>query len=379
MRYLFWVLCVCALTGVACGESPEPSIYADKDLWLCRPDIDNDRCDQADLSITEIRADGTSVVSDVVEDPDAKVDCFYVYHTVDWSPGEGNTETLVPHPDDVIKALHRNGALYRGVCRMFAPVYQQMTLDTYRENFYQWHNTEFFDKAYGDVLEAFEYYLRRHNESRDFVLIGHSQGTHILTKLLQDKLDHDEALRAHLVSALLIGGGVPSDESDPTDWSLTNIPLCASANETSCVIAFDAIAAGTQPGSGAILIIPPAQRACVNPTSFDEGPGTLAALVYSRSYDDVIPFPDGVDTEWVRYPNIYTSGCSRGEGFRNVLEVDLASEYTGEVPITPTELQKSLDENWGRGRISGLHLAEYFIANTNLVRIVEQQIASREN
>jgi hypothetical protein len=378
MRYLFWVLCLCALAGVACAESPDGP-YASEDLWLCRPDIDNDRCDQADLSITEIRPDGTTIVSDIVENPDATVDCFYVYHTVDWSPEEGNTETLFPHPEEVVKALHRNGALYRGVCRMFAPLYHQMTLGTYREFTFRWQDTEFFQKAYDDVVEAFEYYMRNHNEGRDFVLIGHSQGSHILTKLLQDKLDDDEALRAQLVSALLIGGGVPMPEGDPTGWSLANIPLCASANETSCVIAFDAIAAGTEPGSGAILIKPPTQRACVNPASFDEGPGTLAALVYSRGYDHVIPFPDGVDTEWVRYPNIYTSECSGEEGYRNVLEIDLASEYTGEVPMTPQELQKSLDENWGRGRIGGLHLAEYFIANTDLVRIVEQQIASREN
>jgi hypothetical protein len=165
-------------------------------------------------------------------------------------------------------------------------------------------------------------------------------------------------------------------EGGPTDWSLANIPLCTSTSETGCVIAFDAIAAGTEPKSGAILIVPPAQRACVNPTSFDEGPGTLAALAYSRGYDHVIPFPDGVDTEWVRYPSIYTSVCSGGEGYTNVLEIDLANEYTGEVPMTPQELQESVMENWG---LNGLHLVEYFIANTELVRIVEQQIASREN
>ena len=372
MRYFFRVLCVCALSGVACGESPKGP-YAPKDLWLCRPDIENDRCDQADLSTTEIRPDGTFQISEVVEDPDAKVDCFYVYHTVDWSTEPGNTQTRFPHPEDVVKALNRNGAHYRGVCRMFAPVYRQMTLGTYEMNPGDWHDTEFFEKAYGDVLEAFEYYMREHNEGRDFVLIGHSQGTHVLTRLLQDKFDSDEALRKQLVSALLIGGSVRVHEGTRAGGSFANIPLCASANETGCVIAFDAIAAGEDPRG---LIFPPMQRVCVNPALFDDGPGTLAALIYSRRYDDVIPFPDGVDTEWVRYPSIYTSECSGGEAYRNVLEVDLASEYTGEVPITPQELQESVMENWG---LNGLHLVEYFIANTDLVRIVEQQIASREN
>jgi len=361
--------------GMGGAGGIDPTLYASKDLWLCRPDIENDRCDTADLSMTEIRPDGTFITSEVIENPDAEIDCFYVYHTVDWSPEAGNMETLVPHPDDVIDALSRNGAHYRGVCRMFAPLYHQMTLGTYTEFWRTLEATEFFQRAYDDVVGAFEYYLRNYNAGRDFVLIGHSQGSQILRRLLQDKFDDDEALRTQLISALLIGGDVLVHEGNRAGGSFTNIPLCASASETECVIAFRAIAAGEPPQPG--LILPSMQLACVNVASFDEASGTLGALIYSRRYQHVIPFPDDVDTEWVRYPNIYTSGCSGGQGFRNVLEVDLASGYTGEVPMTPQDLQKSLADNWGLG--PSLHLAEYFIANTDLVRIVGQQIASRNN
>ncbi|MBW1907493.1 MAG: DUF3089 domain-containing protein [Deltaproteobacteria bacterium] len=370
MRYLFGFLCVCALgvmplmgcsdTG---GTPADNGPYASKDLWLCRPDIENDHCDTADLSTTEIQPDGTMVtLAEVAPNPDAEVDCFYVYHTVDWRPEAGNTETLIPHPDDVVKALERNGAHYRGVCRMFAPLYRQMTLGTYGQFLVGLQETEFFQKAYGDVAEAFEYYMRRFNAGRGLVLIGHSQGSGMLTKLLQDKFDDDEALRTQLVSALLIGGGVEVPEGDRAGGSFMNIPLCAAAGETGCAITFRAIAAGEPPPT--LLIFPPAQLACVNPASFDGGTGTLAALIYSRSYDHVIPFPDGVDTEWVRYPQIYESRCSGGEGFRNVLEVDCASGHTCDVPMTPQELQESLQENWGLG--PSLHLGEYFIANTDL-------------
>ena len=62
-----------------------------------------------------------------------------------------------------------------------------------------------FQKAYDDVVEAFEYYMRVHNNGRDFVLIGHSQGSHMLKTLLQDRFDDDESLRAQLVSAVLMG------------------------------------------------------------------------------------------------------------------------------------------------------------------------------
>jgi len=189
--------------------------------------------------MTEIREDGTSVVSEVVESPDAEVDCFYVYHTVNHSPEPGNIESLFPHPEEVIGALFRNGAHYRGVCRMFAPLYHQMSWSTYAMFWPDWEDTEFFQRAYDDIADAFDYYMRNHNEGRSFVLIGHSQGSHILAKMLEDRFDDDEALRRQLVSALLLGpvNRVQVLEGELTGGSFANIPLCTSAGETGCVIA----------------------------------------------------------------------------------------------------------------------------------------------
>jgi hypothetical protein len=386
MRYLFGFICVLALGVMGCGEGgggpPDSSPYASKDLWLCRPDIENDRCDTADLSMTEIRPDGSHVTSEVARNPDAKVDCFYVYDTVNPSSEAGNTEVLVPHPDSVIRAVFRNGAHYRGVCRMFAPLYHQMSNGTYYQFVFSWEPTEYFQRAYDDVVEAFEYYIRNHNDGRDFVLVGNGQGSHIFKRLLQDKVDNDEALRGHLLSAVLLnnGGAVQVPEGERVGGSFVNIPLCTSVTETGCVIAFDAVANG--PGSIPSLqagpVEPPMARVCVNPASFDGSTGTLAALVYPRTHEDLIPFPSGVDTEWVRFPNIYTSRCAALSSFGDVFEIDLASEYQGDVPITPQELQTALQEVWEQ-TLPNLHSAESFIANTDLVRIVEEQIASRNN
>src|SRR5262249_52893971 len=58
------------------------SKYANDRLWLCRPDLPNDRC-HADLTATEIHPDGSRTI--VPHQPAAApaVDCFYVYPTVD--------------------------------------------------------------------------------------------------------------------------------------------------------------------------------------------------------------------------------------------------------------------------------------------------------
>lgn len=397
MRCVLGSVCVLALSLVGCSETAGTAgsggvggqggeggagSYASKDLWLCRPDIENDHCDTADLSTTEMQPDGTMVtLTEVAPNPDAEVDCFYVYPTVNYDPEPGNTEILFPHPEAEVAILSWQAAQYRGVCRLFAPLYHQMSLITYTAFFNVVETTEYFEWAYSDVVEAFEYYMRNLNEGRDFVLIGHSQGSLMLINLLEDRFDDDEALRGQLVSAVLMG---PSNrvqvlEGEVVGGSLANIPLCTSANETGCIIAFDANAAGVETFyEAAILYYPPSARACVNPASIDGGSGTLGAFVYPRSSWNMGPFfPDGVDTEWVRYPNIYTSRCAESDE-QHVLLVDLASDYTGEVPVTPEEIQDVYAAG-GRASDRNLHGVESYLAGTDLVGIVEQQIASRGN
>jgi hypothetical protein len=352
----------------------DASPYASKDLWLCRRDIEDDQCDMADLSLTEIRADGTRVTSEVAANPDAKVDCFYVYPTTIGGPEPGNAQSLSP-TNPIVTALAANAAQFRGVCRVFAPLYHQMngsTYSTYPSG--AWEQTVFFQIAYDDVVEAFEYYMRNHNHGRDVVLLGHSQGSHMLKRLLQDKFDNDEALRGQLLSALLTAptGTVHVPVGEQVGGSFVNIPLCRSANEIGCVIASDMVAAGV-PGRPDTSTPAPVGmvRACVNPASFDSGPGTLAAAMWDRRTAADL-FPDAVETEWISYPNLDSAQCSP---FTHALEIDLVNdpEDLREVPISPQELQVS------RLNSENLHVVESYIVVTDLLRIVDQQVQSLED
>lgn len=381
MRYLVGLVLALALSASGCSESegapPDDSPYASKDLWLCRPDIEDDYCDTADLSTTEIQPDGTmEVLDEIAPNPDAEVDCFYVYPTVNYDPEPGNTETLVPPPEETVEVVAWQAAQYRGTCRLYAPLYHQMSNITYLAYIYHVQESEYFQRAYADVAEAFDYYLRNHNEGRAFILIGHSQGSHILTELLRDRFDDDEDLRAQLVSAVLTGptGTVQVPEGERIGGSFANVPLCSSASDTGCVIAFDA----NYPEPGVFLgvgaqVTPPMTRGCVNPASFDDSLATLAAFVYPRSSWTLAPtFPNRVQTEWVRYSGIYTGRCSEEN---HTLEIELAVDYEGDVPMTPKEIQ---DLYVASGSRRYLHGVETYIASTDFLRIVEQQIANRQ-
>lgn len=384
-----WMVCVFALVLGCSGEDGDMvgdsgtdgsaggggNPFAPPSAWLCRPDIESDECDKADLTFTEIRADGSTTTGDVPLNADAPVDCFYVYHTVNNSDVPGNTEMPSATDPDVVAALIKQGAHFRGVCRMFAPLYRQMTLGVYfAHRFGAWKETEFFEKAYGDVVDAFDYYMENFNDGRGIVLLGASQGPMMLATLLEERFDDDEALRSQLVSAIFGGpcGAIQVPAGQIVGGTYENIPLCASATETGCIVAFDALAADV---SGSICNAYPAlptQRACVNPGSVGSSSSeVLGVLMLSASvpqFEGV--FPDTVETEWVRYPGIYESRCSE-VGF---LEVDLVADDPREPPFTPQQLQAGIFAESGD---NNLHWGEPYMTVPDLVRIVEMQSANR--
>jgi hypothetical protein len=198
----------------------------------------------------------------------------------------------------------------------------------------------------------------------------------VLARLLEEKFDDDEVLRGQLVSAVFFGAGgfVYVPDGEQVGGTYANIPLCTSDQETGCVIAYDGVAAGV-PGLPNTNTLPPSGmgRACVNPASLGSGSDTLTALTFPRSSPLELPFPDGVDTEWVRYPNVYASSC--GPAPQHLLQVDVASNPAQTPPFTPQELQATILDHGGENNLHAY--GETYCTMMDLVRIVEQQIASR--
>ena len=61
--------------------------------------------------------------------------------------------------------------------------------------------------AYNDIVDAWHYYLQHDNDGRGVVLIGHSQGSGVLTQLIRDEID-GKPVQSTIVSALLLGTNV---------------------------------------------------------------------------------------------------------------------------------------------------------------------------
>ena len=123
-RLALLALSMAATDAFAQTTAASPSTdYGNPQAWLCRPDRPG-ACD-VDLSTTVLGRDGRSTVERARLDPKAPVDCFYVYPTV-----STDTTTL---SDLVPDAAERNVvrlqlARFGTKCRLFAPMYRQLTL-----------------------------------------------------------------------------------------------------------------------------------------------------------------------------------------------------------------------------------------------------------
>ena len=103
--------------------------YSKGDDWLCRPGIANDPC-EVDLDTTVVKADGSTTIEKFKSDPNAPIDCFYVYpDRVDWIPF--TYSDLVPDPEE-INVVKAQLARFGSHCRIYAPMYRQFSLGALR-------------------------------------------------------------------------------------------------------------------------------------------------------------------------------------------------------------------------------------------------------
>jgi hypothetical protein len=382
-------VCLIALVAVSCGESsesttPEPSATASSSpapsntVWLCRPGLADNPC-EGDLTTTVVSADGTSTTEEASPAEDPPIDCFYVYPTV--STQQTQNANLDIDPDEKTVAIQQ-AARFSQVCRVYAPMYRQMTLaaisgasggerpagDT----------ADTRAIAYGDVLSAWQDYMAHYNNGRPVVFIGHSQGTMMLTALIAAEVDPNPEMRGLLVSALLIGGNVRVAAGQDVGGDFQNIPACRSTDQTGCVVAYSSFNQPPPPdtnfgrvggpGSG-LPVSGDLEVLCVNPASLSGGTGSLkpyySTTPLSGVFGRLVEAAPSVPTPWLSTPGQYTAHCESSGG-ANWLQVDTTNIPGDQRPV----VSQVLGPTWG------LHLVDVNIALGNLVDLVRQQSAA---
>jgi hypothetical protein len=340
------------VAGTAVGATATPAGAAT--TWLCRPGQTPDPC-EGEVTATIVAPDGSQSVQGGGSDPQAPVDCFYVYPTVSEARGTNAPLAVTPKLNGIAGVQAKP---FSQVCRVFSPVYRQMT-------FLGWARAladrSVFDRAYRDVRAAWREYLRSENGGRGIVLIGHSQGTAILRRLVREEIDPRPQVRSLLVSALLIGGNVRVRRGSDVGGDFQSVRLCGRPDQVGCVVAYSSYDTAPPPTSGfpraddriSRIIRAPGgaglQVACTNPAALGGGEAPLHTLTPAST------------TPWAEYPGLYTAQC-RTDGAFTWLSLSVSAAD----PRAPARYPVLWD-------IDGLHLFDLNIAMDDLIGLVRSQ------
>src|SRR4051812_12204424 len=258
--------------------APAPD-YAQEANWLCLPGR-NDAC-SVPLPTAALKPNGYGPTQMVKAGLRPPIDCFYVYPTVSRDPGDNSD--LVAGPEERATVAVQF-ARYGTVCRTFAPMYRQATLTALRKAMAGAPIERSFGPAYADVAAAWHYYLDHYNKGRPFVLIGHSQGSVMLERLLASDIENSPAA-SRLLSAVIAGFNVEVPEGKLVGGTFKKIPLCSHVGETGCVITWVSFRADAPPPEGATFgraAGPGMTVGCTNPARLGGGgPAPLDSYWYT--------------------------------------------------------------------------------------------------
>jgi hypothetical protein len=357
---LFSIFCVTGLTS--CSNSPAAAAT----VWLCRPGLAQDPC-TASLATTVVNGTGSKRVVDYEPASHPAIDCFYVYPLISLQTTPNTTLRIDPQETAIAEL---EASPFSRVCRVFAPMYQQVTFSSVSSQ----QDQQAQQVAYDSVLAAWRDYLAHYNDGRGVVLIGHSEGADELDQLISGQIDNDASVRRLLVSAILTGANLTVGANGTGPFS--KISACRSASQTGCVVAYNAFF--QPPPSDALFGRPDPtvlngitqQEVCTNPAALAGGTGTLVSAyrvqlptqeVAGSTTDGILEYYPAVSTPWIQFDDQYSASCVKSDG-ANVLIV--TQIHDGSL------LTAVPNSAWG------LHVDDPNLALGNLVDLVQSEAAA---
>ena len=319
--------------------------------WVCRPES-NVPCTTG-LDALVQNADGSTVAQPFTPAANPPIDCFYVYPTV--SEEQMQFADLTDSP--IIQAVTRQqvGRL-SSRCRAFAPIYRQVT------NYGLSHGASMGpgNPPMDDVQAAWNYYLQHDNNGRGVVIIGHSQGTILLQRLIVESIDGTPT-QALLVSAFLAGDpslGVPP--GGVVGGTFAHIPTCTAAAQTGCVYVWASYLAGD---TSAPPVFGGARgdgfaSACVNPAA----PAGSSAML--KFY-----FAGANPPAWVEAIGQVTGKCQMDSSGANTFVVTV---LPGQFAAKNTATLKAAEVAPGWG----VHPLDISLVQGNILDVLDAEIAT---
>jgi hypothetical protein len=370
-------------------------LYTGTSNWLCHPDLmgsSNVCSGNFDSIAVDEQANATPLPYRAASNP--QVDCFYVYPTTSIDLA-GNSDLNDDLQEQQTTALQFGR--YGEVCRQFAPVYRQRTLTALGLTTFTGPlggidiAPNAAEVAYADVLDAFKEYIANHSAGRGFMLVGHSQGSGILRRLIAEEIETRPELLSRLVAAHIPGTNVLVPNNSDVGGSFMKVPACRSASQTGCVVSYVTYRAGDpqleNPRFG-LSTVEGMRALCTNPAALANGQNAGAADLFpivpvqQPPVFRVLLIPRGpggpyasrlqnlnLPAPYYSIPRQVRGECRTGPNGVSYLEASItANPEDSRADDYPGEFIGG--NNWG------LHLIDVSIAQGDLVRLANQQVKS---
>jgi len=350
--------------------------YTDPDNWLCRPD--NPRACAVDLTSTVVYADGNTQLQRFTAQPEAPVDCFYVYPTVSLDVTPNSDMLAGPEELNVVRSqFARLGA----ECRTFAPLYRQVTLTALRANLGGGASTTAPDRemGYQDIINAWNYYLENHNQGRGVILVGHSQGAGVLSRLIINEIEGKD-VQQQIISAMLLGATAQVPEGAQVGGTFKHMPVCQSGDQTGCIVSYVSFRDTIPPLANSLFgrNTEGSTAICTNPAQLAHGHNELHAYMSNAaaegfSSNTQSPWVAGsttITTPFVSVPGLLSGECVNNGQFSYLqvtVHADPADPRTDTISGDVMNADGSVNAGWG------LHLVDVNVAMGDLVTLAGRQ------
>ena len=334
MKAIVWAIALIAAPALAQAQTappppaptaaPAPAAtatpdYTDAQNWLCRPGR-ADAC-AADQSATIVKPDGSRRIEPFTAAKDPTFDCFYVYPTVSLDPTPNSDMNAGPE-EKIVAAFQ--AARFTKHCRVFAPLYRQVTLAGLQAVLSGRPVAIDRAMAYRDVKAAWDEYLAYDNHGRGVVLIGHSQGSSVLKALVADAIE-GTPVQKQIISVLIPGTNVAVPVGKDVGGDLKSTPICHTANDTGCLVSYVTFRADAPPPPNSRfggVPQPGMTAACVNPAALGGGSALTDAYLGAKGAG-MASAPQGpwssdgapVTTPFVKVPGLLSAACTTSGKF----------------------------------------------------------------
>jgi len=200
-----------------------PNVYADKAMWIARPDIAGNPALWTPQGFKDNAAKGDAAI-------------FFIHPTsyLDRSAWNAPLDNKAAN-DRAVLFVRGQASVFGNAGDVWVPRYRQATFGAFLTT--QREAEMALAAAYADVALAFDAFLAEVGPDRPIILAGHSQGAVHLLRLLRERVA-GKPLARRIAAAYVIGWPV----SVENDLPRLGLPACGAPDQANCILAWQSFA-----------------------------------------------------------------------------------------------------------------------------------------